>query len=243
VPLFIVYLFIILIKTGKKEIKEALKFAFDPYRIFLIFIVILGFLWFIMKGFTLIGIPMNIFIFVIILFLVMEFVNKFLSFRLEILYIVLAFLRVIIDFRNISTINFILETFSIIFIYLFFRFFILRLSYNLNTQYVKISDLTVGMRPAEGILKKKERNKTTYEKIRLFHFDYIDFLFQKRKKFIHSISDEGLSKEDVKKIKYMSSKGKLLFDKILIYKTTPFAIFLLVGFVITILLKGNFISV
>ena len=185
---------------------------------------------------------MNIFIFVVMLFFVMEFVNRFLSFRLEVLYILLAVLRVIIDFRNIYTINFILEIFSIIFVYLFFRFFILRLSYNLNTQKVKISDLTVGMRPAEGVLEKKEKNKITYEKIKLFHFDYIDFLFQKRKKFIHSISDEGLTKEDVRKIKYMSSNRELLFDKILIYKTTPFAIFLLVGFVITVLLKGNFIS-
>jgi len=242
VPLFIVYLFIILIKADRKEIKEALKFAFSPYRIFLIFIVIVGFLWFIMNGFSLIGIQPNVFIFVVMLFFVMDFVNRFLTFRLEILYIILVVLRIILDFRNIFTVRFAFDTFLIIFIYLFFRFFILRLVFRVNTKSVKIDDLEEGMRPAEGIVKKQGKNIITYEKIKLFHFDYVDFLFQKKKKIIHSMSDDGLTLGDVKKIKYMKSKGKLPFDEILVHKAIPFAIFLLIGFIITILLKGNFIT-
>lgn len=242
VPLFVVYLFIIFIKTSKKEIKDALKFAFSPYRIFLVFLVILGFLWFIMKGFSLIGVQPNIFIFVIMLFFIMEFVNRFLTFKLEIFYIVLAVVRLLIDFKNVYTIGFAFEFLSILFVYLFFRFFVLKLAFHLNTQAVKIKDLEPGMRSAEGILKKQEGKKTMYEKIKLFHFDYIDFLFQKRKKFIHSVSDEGLTQEDIEKIKKMRKEGELPFDEILVYKTIPFAIFLLLGFIITVLINGNFIN-
>jgi len=242
VPLFVVYLSTILIKANRKEVKEALKFAFSPYRIFLIFIVVLGFLWFVMKGFTLFGVQPNVFIFVIMLFLVMDFVNRFLTFRLEILYTILAVLRIILDFRNIFTVHFAFEIFSIIFVYLFFRFFILRLAFRVNTKGVKIDDLEEGMRPAEGIMKKQGNNIITYEKIKLFHFDYMDFLFQKKKKIIHSMSDDGLTSGDIKKIKYIKSKGKLPFDEILVHKAIPFATFLMIGFFITILLEGNFIT-
>ncbi len=106
---------------------------------------------------------------------------------------------------------------------------------------MKFNNLEPGIRPAEGILEKRE-DTGIYEKIKLIHFDYIDFLFQKKKKFIHSVSDEGLTSKDVEKIKEMRAKGELPFNEILIYRAVPLAVFLLLGFVITVLLKGNFVD-
>jgi hypothetical protein len=112
----------------------------------------------------------------------------------------------------------------------------------MNTRYVRISDLKEKMRMAEGIFRVKKGNKILYEKNKLLHFDYVDMLMQKKRSFIHCVSDEGLSISDVRRIQKMKSDGKLKFDRILVHKDIPFAIFLLLAFLITVLIKTNFID-
>ncbi|UCG95300.1 MAG: hypothetical protein JSV92_04640 [archaeon] len=235
VPLFFAYMILVFVKSKWKEIKGAFKFAFDPYKIFLITTVYLGAAWFLVLPLSYLGIPVNIFTFIIILFIIIEFINKFLSFNIEILFVVLAILRIILDFRNVYTAGFLAQLAMIVLLFLFFRYFVLRLGFKINTRKIKIKDLKPGMDLAEGIRKGRGK-KITYEKIPLFQATFYDFLLQKKEKFIHS---KELTEEDIKKIRKI--RKDLPFDSILVHQPMPFAVFLFVGFLLTLLFETNFI--
>ncbi|MEM3555711.1 MAG: hypothetical protein QXF56_03280 [Candidatus Micrarchaeia archaeon] len=53
---------------------------------------------------------------------------------------------------------------------------------------------------------------------------------------------DALTEDDIKKLKEMSRKGKLKFDEIIIRQTIPFAPFLFLGVLLTLVLKGDVIT-
>ena len=55
-------------------------------------------------------------------------------------------------------------------------------------------------------------------------------------------SSDGLTKEDVLKIKWLHKHKKVEFNKIKIYQTLPFAPFLFLGALLTILFGESFIT-
>lgn len=237
VPLFFFFLVFIFLKSDRNELKKSFKFAFKPYNIFIIIISYLGIVWFILKPLNLLGIPTNFFTSFVILFIVIEIIHKIVSFKMEILYIVLVLARVALDYKNLFSLYFLLELFELIVVFVFFCFFFLRLSFKLNTQKIKLKNLKPGMKVAEGIVKNEK-----YEKILLIHYTFYDVLKQKTFKFIHNTGEEGLSIKDVKLLNRLRKEKKLDFDSILIHKSIPFAIFLLIGFSITFLINQNLLS-
>jgi len=97
--------------------------------------------------------------------------------------------------------------------------------------------LKPGMILAEGIFRERGR----LQKIRFLQSSLVESLQQRRKKFIHSIGE--LTEKDVKLLKKLRKEGRIMFGKILVYETHPFAIFILLGYVITFLTGTDFISV
>ncbi|MEM2918473.1 MAG: A24 family peptidase C-terminal domain-containing protein [Candidatus Altiarchaeota archaeon] len=241
VPIFFFYIFFAFFKSDKKIIVDSFKHAFRLYNVFLIATIYLGLCWLITLPLNLIGIPTNLFLFILLLFFIVEILDKFSPFNLEFVYVITAVLRLIID-RSVYSTEFLTHLFFVVFIFLFFRFFILRLTFYLNTKKVKISDLKQGMRIAEGIIKVEKNGKKIYEKIPLIHYDIYTFLQHKKMKFIHNINEEGLTREDIEKLKNLREVGELSFGEILIHKQLPFAIFLFLGFLLTIYLKNDFVS-
>lgn len=232
VPLFFGFLILIFIKTKKSEIKKAFKSAFSLYNIFLITSIYVGMCWFLILPLSFIGIPANIFTFIIILFVVIEIINRFIHFNMEYLYIILVVLRLVLDFRTVFTYDFLTQLVLILFVFLFFRFFVLRMGFKMNVKKVRIKDLKNGMETAEGIIKIGGK----YEKIPLFQVSFYDFMVQKKRKFIHS---KTLNEDDIKKIKKLRRDGKIPFEEMLIHQSMPFAIFLFIGFLLTLFFKTD----
>ena len=52
---------------------------------------------------------------------------------------------------------------------------------------------------------------------------------------------EGLTKNEVRKIKGLQNKGKLAFSTIRVHQTLPFAPFMFIGALLTLLAKGSFL--
>jgi len=242
VPLFLFSFFHVLFKSSKRDLTNAMKSSFNLHRILTIALIFIGLAWFLSLPFSIIGFQQNLLISLAILFLIMEALERYFPFKLEVAFVLLAIARIIIDYKNVLTLNFLFENVLIIFVFVFFRFFILELSFKTNTYSVKISKLKIGMRPAEGIMKTKERGKIKYIKMKLIQFSEYDILKHRSKKFIHSISDEGLTENDIKLLNNLASKNKLESNSLLIHVTIPFAIFILAGFVFTAIFNTSFLS-
>jgi len=235
VPFFFGFVIILLIKSKKDEIKKQFKSAFSLYNIFIVSSMYLGFVWFLILPLRLIGLPINIFTVIIFLFIVLEGSKKITSVNMEYFYVILVLIRVILDYRNIFNFTFLVRYVSILLVFLFFRFFIIKLAFKSNVEKIKIENLKPGMEIAEGI--RKRGNK--YEKIKLLQISLYDFLLQKKEKFIHS---KILTENDVKKMRKMRKEGEIPFNNLLIHKPILFALFLYTGFIITLILRSDFIS-
>ena len=242
VPIFFAMFIFLLVKSESSAIKKSLKFTFNPYNMFMIFIVIVGFLWFIIKSVAFLGIFMNYFIIIIILFIIMEIFNKIVPVNMEYVYVFLVILRLILDYRTVFTLGYLYELISIIFAFVIVRYFVIDLGFHGFTVPKKIDDLKPGMCLAEGIIESEEKG-VNYEKKKIIFFSIPQVLMEKRRvKFIHSVSFDGLTKDDVKKIKKMRKEGKIPFSELMVHVSTPFAVFLFIGIILTIILQTNFVT-
>lgn len=241
VPVFFAMFIFLLVKSKPSEIKKSLKFTFNPYNMFMVFIVIVGFLWFIIRSVAFLGIFMNYFIIIFILFVIMEIFNKIVPVNMEYAYVFLVILRLIVDYRTVFTLGYLYELLSIIFAFVIVRYFVIDLGFHGFTIAKKIKDLKPGMCLAEGIAESEEKG-VNYEKKRIVFFSLPQALMEKRRvKFIHSVSFDGLSKKDVEKIKKLRKGGKIPFDEVMVHVSTPFAVFLFIGIVLTFILQTNFV--
>jgi len=243
VPVFFVMLLVLLRKSKKPDIKKGIKVALDPYTIFITGLVITGFLWFFLGIFSLLGIPHDYLIIMVFLFVMIEIVNKISPFNLEYTYIIVAVIRILVDYRSVFTFGFAYYLLSILLVFMVFRSFVLELSFSKNTVRRKIGDLKPGMQLAEGISEKGHGKKAGYEKVEFKQFTFIGDLKERtQKKFIHNMSFGGLTEDDVKKIKRLRKDGKIPFDDILVHIVMPFALFLFLGVLLTVFLRTNFVT-
>jgi len=241
VPVFFAMFIFLMFTSKRSEIKKSLKFTFNPYTMFMVILVLLGFMWFIIRAISFIGIFMNYFIMVILLFVIIEIFNKLIPINMEYVYVFLAALRLVIDYRAVFTFGYVYELVVIIFAYIVLRYFIIDLGFYGFTVPKKIEDLKPGMCLAEGIAESKQGG-VNFEKRRLLFFSILQALMERGKvKYIHNISFEGLSQEDVEKIKKLRKDGKIPFDEVMVHVNTPFAVFLFVGIILTVTLQTNFI--
>lgn len=234
VPIFLLMLFFIAYKSKLNLVLESLKEAFNPYTIFMLFLMITGFLWIFQRAMALLGLKADFLVLFITLFIIFELFRRYCTFKSELLFAGFAFLRVILDYQNVYSLNFFFDLAKFLLVFVFFRYFIVRLAFKVFTREVPISELEEGMSPAEGVFKKKGG----CEKESLISMSFIGFMMQKKKKFIHGI--EYLSGSDIKKLKKLKKDKKLGFDSILVHQNQSFAVFLLAGFIITVLCSGSF---
>lgn len=243
VPVFLVMFIMVLIRSTRKDVKESIKVAFDPYTLFITVLVILGFLWFFMGLLRLFGIPGNYLIYVIILFAVMEGLNKIVPYNTEYFYLLMVLLRLVLDYQSMFTLTSLYYVVSIMFAYIILRYFVIDLGFRGLTVSKNIDDLEPGMSPAEGIVKGKEKDvKYSKEKIIFFSIPHMLRKSMIKGEYVHSVSLSGLTKNDIKKIKSLREKGEIKFSSILVHTTIPFALFLFLGIVMTILFQGGFVN-
>jgi len=239
VPLFFFYFLATVVRSRKPDLKASLKKAFEPYRVAFVAFIYLGIAWFISALFTYVGITSPV-LFIIILFVTVEVFYRTKKINLEYLFIGAAALRLVIDYRAVYEVGFLSAMTATVLVFIVFRFFFLDLAFIGNTRLVKIKDLMPGMKLAEGIVKRKDG---TYEKKRIVLFTIYDVLrFGVTERFIHGISDEGLTEKEVGRITSLAGEGKLSFDEVLIHVSVPMAMFLFAGFFLTVLANGSFLA-
>jgi Flp pilus assembly protein protease CpaA len=238
VPIFFFMFFVILIKSKFQLIKDALRFTFNLYNVFMLSIILIGFVWFLLQAMQILtfqfSIQIDYFITLIFMFIVFEFFRKFLSAKIELFFFGCAVLRVLIDYRTVYSLAFAQKFFTILLVFLFFRFFVLYLAFKLYTYEVPIRSLKPGMSPGEAIIRKGK----LFERKSFLHASLIGFMLQKRENVIHSL--DFLTEEDVKRLKKLRAEKKIPFTKMLITKVQPFAIFILLGYILTIFCQGSF---
>jgi len=68
----------------------------------------------------------------------------------------------------------------------------------------------------------------------------IQTLQQRKEKYIHDLGE--LTKEDVEKILKLKEEKKIDFNEVLVFQKQPFAVFLLLGYILTLLFQGSFVN-
>jgi hypothetical protein len=159
VPVFFAMFVYLMLKSKRSEIKKSLKFTFDPYTMFMVFIVIMGFLWFLIKALSFLGMFMNYFVIIILLFVILEILNKIVPINMEYLYMFLVILRLIVDYRTVLTLGYLYEIISMVFAFVIIRYFIIDLGFHGFTVPKKIVELEPGMCPAEGIMASTTKRR------------------------------------------------------------------------------------
>ena len=236
VPIFFFIFVILLVRARADVIKKAFKYAFEPYKIILISVIFLGFAWLFTTFLSLFKLPSNFFVTIFAMFIAYEILRMFFTAKTEAFFVLCAIIRIIIDYRNIYTAAFLYRFAVSVFIFLVFRFFILHIAYHSYTKSVKINKLKEGMILAEGIVKRNKK----IEKISFLQTSLIQTLQQRKERYIHSLGE--LTKEDIEKIKKLKKEKKIDFNEILVFQKQPFAIFLLLGYILTLLFHGSFVN-
>lgn len=236
VPVFVFMTGYVLVRSHAGMIRDALSYSLKPYRLSLIFLMLAGFMWFFMGMLRLAGIQGDYFITILILFVVYELFSITMSARTEFLFIGLAAARAILDFRNLFTLASLQYFLLIVGSFVFFRFFLLYISYYAFTNEVRIEKLRPGMILAEGISSEGGG----FARVSFLYSSLLEFLQKKRRRFMHS-RDE-LTKGDVSRIKRLRRQGKINFGGVRICQTQPFAAFVLAGYLLTLAFQGGMLS-
>ncbi len=219
VPVSFFMVLIIIIKSKFKLLKDAFKYSFVPYNVFMIAVILLGFVWFVMRPLGSLGLYTDYFFSLIILFFAFELLKAFFTFKMELFFLILAIVRVVIDFRTVYTLSFLFNFLMLAALFIFFRFFVLFLSYNLYTKKVPLSRLKAGMSPAEFIVSKKRG----FERVSFLQSSFIGYLSFAKEKPLHNL--DCLSKEDVKKIKTLRKSKKIPFSTLRVGERQAFCPF------------------
>lgn len=242
VPFFVFYFIRLIVFAQKKRKLGALKNSLNPKRILALALSIFALMWPIRILSGLLGAynPLlaqlfsNFFIVVLVLFLLMSILEKMLLLNFIKMTIVTAVLRLLLD-RSIYTMVFLRQFIIIIISFVIVRFFILQLTHSIYVKHVDIHLLRKGMVPAERVFKRKD----TYRKAPLLFFSLFSYMKQPSEDDIFDIRPEGLSDKDCRRLRKLKRENKITFDHLKVHQVLPFAVFLFIGVMVTIIAKGN----
>ena len=265
VPISIFFLLNLLLKANYKKSLFHLKKTINAKRILSLIAFIFGFSWVINMLLNLVGIEGNLFLVLLGSFFlyylaeriikiemseIANYIIKLLRFPsmlkntlrtlvhsvFDIFYLSLALsvIRLLAD-GSVYSLKFIFEFLKLILLFLLLRVFLLSLSSEYFTKKLELKDLRSGMIPAENVFKFEGK----YFK-KPMPFSIIGLA--KRKTAGESIFEigEALSKEEVARLQALQKK--LPFKTLRIQATMPFAPFLFLGALLTIIFQGGFMG-
>jgi Flp pilus assembly protein protease CpaA len=234
IPFFAFMVLYSLVRSRAATIRNALVHSLNPYRLSFIFIILIGFMWFFTGLIKLAGIGADYFITILMLFAVYELFSIAISTKTEALFLSLVLIRAILDFQNLFTLASLYYFLLVACVFVFFRFFLLYITYYTFTTEVRISRLRPGMAPAVGISPEGRG----YARISFLNSSLVEFLQQRKRRFIHNLDE--LSAKDVERIKKLRKEGRIMFGSVRIFQTQPFAVFILIGYLLTLIFQGAF---
>lgn len=132
----------------------------------------------------------------------------------------------LLAYEHILTIEFMMFFGLMAFLFLFIRYFVLHLAFEVFSSPIYIEDLKPGMMVAENFVPEDDG----YRKERLVPLSFLSALMrQSEGKFLFSVASEGLTAEQAETIRRLHSEGKIPEHTIRIFQTVPFAPFLFLG--------------
>jgi hypothetical protein len=231
VPFFIFYFVLVLAKSKNRFNWAFLKNILNLKLQMSLAVFVFGFAWPIVLLFSALKIPANIFTVIIGLFALVVISTRYLRTPLLPFAIALSLLRLVFDWKHVSSQGFLYEFILIFLVFLLTRFYLLSLSYDLFSKDVDVKKLKPGMIPAESVYKFGN----FFSKRPLNYFSLLEAMMRKSEgKSVLSNIGDGLTAGDVRRLKRLLSEGKLKEPSIKVYHTLPFAPFMFVGALITI---------
>jgi len=238
IPFFLFYFTRLLFLVPKKKLSSTLKSSFSPKKIAELVFILFALTWPIHLLSNILAEPFpqiaelfkNLFVVILFLFIMFRVIQT--AFNVTKIMIVIALLRLIFD-RSIWGMDFMLEFSLMLFIFIVARFFVLELTHSVYSKQIDIHLLRPGMILSDRILKKEGK----YKKEPGLYFSLFSYLAKPKNLF--GDSSEGLSKKDCRVLRKLKRDNLLLFDHVGVYETLPFALYLFVGVLITVLVHGN----
>jgi len=236
-PFLLFFIIFVLIRIKKAMNPGLLKWTFQPMLLLTIALFLFGFGWVVTALFNLIGVPSNAILQVVSLFTIILVSSRYLKFRLLAVSVVLCILRVIFDFKNYASLEYLWNFILVMVLLLILRFYLLTLSYEVFSKDIFIESLKRGMIPAEDVYKVA---KVHFRKRRFAYFSFLEALLRKSQETsLFNRLGDGLTDNEVAMVKKAHSRGYLREHTIRIYQTLPFAPFMFVGAMLTLFLKTD----
>ncbi len=238
-PMFVIMGVIVLFKSRWKHKKMIFKQISNPKFLFIFALAVFGLMWIINFIFNFFPFfPQNYFSMVFFLFIFLIILEKipFINFT-KIIYL-LAILRLIFD-RNIFSVDFLVNFAIILISMILLRFFIINLGAIVFSKNVHFNELKPRSILAQIPIKEKD-------KIKMMPFSQIDLLGYltnkfKKKPIIKYDFSHGLTKENIEELKYLYNKKNINFNTIRVFTTIPFAPFVFLGVIITLISHGDIV--
>lgn len=234
VPVLFFFLVFLLFKATIKQKKETLKAIFEPKSLFNSLISLITIFWLIRLFFSFIGLGNNAFLSMVFSLLSYFLLNKIFPKKLAIIMALILIVRLFID-ESIYSFGFVKNAFSLFMLWILARGLIFELGFKLFTKDINISELREGVVPAEAIFKEKNE----YKKVKWNS----GFISMENKDYLYEKTPEGLTKKEIKKILTLYKDKKLKFKTIKAEQMVPFAPFMFLGVLLTLLAKGNILIV
>jgi len=239
-PFLLFYLFKIFFKTSAKAKLNVLKSMCKTQFLFGSIMFIFAFSWlgsfFLLYINKYVLVANNIFIILLFLFLALFLFKNILKVDYRNFSITLSLIALFFDYERIFTLAFLQSFIIILFLFIFIRYFILNLAFELFSYPVYIENLKPGMVIAENFLK----DEGTYKKKRINPLSFLSSLMESSEgKLLFSTYSEGFTEKDIDKIKALHRHGSIKEHTIRIFQTIPFAPFIFFGVVLTIVFKGT----
>jgi len=234
-PLFVFYLIKVIFKTKMKTKIQALKHFMKIKIIFITAVSIFGLMWVLTPLFSLLGFYPDLFILSMILFLMISFIEYLVPLKQFHVFVIIAIMRLVFD-KSIYSFEFLKNFSLVLLLFLIIRFFLLTLSYFFFTKPVYVEDLKPNMLLADMIYKDgskyvKEDNIVISIFSALYSSKRIKPLFKLK----------PLGENNVKLLKRLHSQGKFEPHEVRIHEVVPFALYMFIGALLTILCQGNFL--
>lgn len=228
IPISIILLVFLLLKTNKKQIKNSIKQIINLDYIKSFFINFFAFYTLAYLIFSFLKIPYNYFLMIFSIGIIFIFFERIFrkKYKKYLLYSLCGIMILLILSNSISLISIFLIAIAFVILTIF-----INISFEQFCKKIKINNLKEGMVSAENVFLFNE--KFIKEKINIF------FSSIPKNKVLIDTSPKGITKQQIKMLKYYKKIGKIKFDNILIQEPLPFAPLIFVGVVLTLIFHGN----
>lgn len=239
VPFLVFYIIMVFFRTGSRLKLNVLNSMLKPKFLLDTIPFIFAFTWLGSLFLSYIGkyLPAanNFFIILLFLFIAPVFFANVLRIGYRKVGIALSLAAILFSYEMVFTLEFLRHFAIILVLFLFIRYFMLNLAFEVFSYPIYIEDLKPGMVIAENYLSKKGR----YFKRKVAPLGFFSAMLGRSEgNLLLSSGSDGLTLKEAEKIKKLHSNGQIKGHTIRVFQTLPFAPFIFMGVLLIIALKG-----